>query len=45
MNDAQRYRMNAAECLSAVERCAPPYRALTVSGIAIPRFAEAPAAA
>jgi hypothetical protein len=31
MNDAQRYRMNAAECLSAVERCAPPYRGLTLA--------------
>jgi hypothetical protein len=31
MNDAQRYRMNAAECLSAVERCAPPYRRLTLA--------------
>jgi hypothetical protein len=31
MNDAQRYRMNAAECLSAVERCAPPYRDLTLA--------------
>jgi hypothetical protein len=29
MNDAQRYRMNAAECLSAAERCGPPYRGLT----------------
>jgi hypothetical protein len=26
MNDAQRYRMNAAECLSAAERCDPHYR-------------------
>jgi hypothetical protein len=31
MNDAQRYRMNAAEILSAVERCAPPYRGLTLA--------------
>jgi hypothetical protein len=31
MNDAQRYRMNAAECLSAAERCGPAYRDLTVS--------------
>jgi hypothetical protein len=30
MNDAQRYRMNAAECLSAAERCGPAYRDLTV---------------
>jgi hypothetical protein len=31
MNDAQRYRVNAAECLSAAERCGPAYRDLTVS--------------
>jgi hypothetical protein len=31
MNDAQRYRMNAAECLSAAERCEPPYRGLTLA--------------
>jgi hypothetical protein len=31
MTDAQRYRMNAVECLSAAERCGPPYRDLTVS--------------
>jgi hypothetical protein len=30
MNDAQRYRMNAAECLAAAERCEPPYRGLTL---------------
>jgi hypothetical protein len=30
MNDAQRYRMNAAECLSAAERCEQPYRRLTL---------------
>jgi hypothetical protein len=29
MNDAQRYRLNAAECLSAAERCEPAYRDLT----------------
>jgi hypothetical protein len=29
MNDAQRYRMNAAECLSAAERCGRDYRDLT----------------
>jgi hypothetical protein len=29
MNDAQRYRRNAGECLSAAERCQPPYRRLT----------------
>jgi hypothetical protein len=31
MNDAQRYRINAAECLSAAERCAAPYRGLTLA--------------
>jgi hypothetical protein len=33
MNDAQRYRMNAAECLSAAERRKSPYRgsALTIA--------------
>jgi hypothetical protein len=31
MNDAQRCRMNAAECLSAAERCGQPYRRLTLS--------------
>jgi hypothetical protein len=29
MNDAQRYRMNAAECLLAAERCGRDYRDLT----------------
>jgi hypothetical protein len=29
MSDAQRYRMNAVECLSAAERSGPPYRSLT----------------
>jgi hypothetical protein len=29
MNDAQRYRMNAAECISAAERCGRDYRDLT----------------
>jgi hypothetical protein len=29
MSDAQRYRINAAECLSAAERCEPTYRGLT----------------
>jgi hypothetical protein len=28
MNDAQRYRMNAAECLSAAERRGSPYHSL-----------------
>jgi hypothetical protein len=31
MSDAQRYRMNAAECLAAAERCEQPYRRLTLS--------------
>jgi hypothetical protein len=31
MNDAQRYRINAAECLSAAERCEPAYRSLTLA--------------
>jgi hypothetical protein len=31
MNDAQRYRTNAAECLSAAERCDPAYRGLTLA--------------
>ena len=31
MNDAQRYRMNAADCLSAAERCGPDYRDLTLA--------------
>jgi hypothetical protein len=31
MNDAQRYRMNAAECLSAVERCGRAYRGHTLA--------------
>jgi hypothetical protein len=30
MNDAQRYRMNAAECLSAAERCDPHYRGQSI---------------
>jgi hypothetical protein len=29
MNDAQRYRMNAAECILAGARCGPGYRDLT----------------
>jgi hypothetical protein len=28
VNDAQRYRKNAAQCLSAAERCRPAYRRL-----------------
>jgi uncharacterized coiled-coil protein SlyX len=31
MNDAQRYRLNAAECLSAAQRCEQPYRRLTLA--------------
>jgi hypothetical protein len=31
MNDAQRYRTKAAECLSAAERSKPPYRSLTLT--------------
>jgi hypothetical protein len=30
MNDARRYRLNAAECLSAAQTCAPPYRGLAL---------------
>jgi hypothetical protein len=29
MNDVERYRMNAAECILAAERCEPAYRDLT----------------
>jgi hypothetical protein len=31
MSEAQRYRMNAAECLSAADRCEQPYRHLTLA--------------
>jgi hypothetical protein len=31
MNDAERYRLNAAECPLATERCEPPYRGLTLA--------------
>jgi hypothetical protein len=31
MSDAQRYRMNAADCLSAADRCEQPYRRLTLA--------------
>jgi hypothetical protein len=45
MNDAQRYRMNAVECLSAAKRCGPAYRDLTlaiaISGLSLPRHQEA----
>jgi hypothetical protein len=29
MKDARRYRVNAAECILAAERCEPAYRDLT----------------
>jgi hypothetical protein len=45
MNDARRYRVNAAECLSAAETCGPTYRRLTLgiatSWLALARQAEA----
>jgi hypothetical protein len=31
MNDARRFRMNAAECLLAAKTCEPPYRGLIVA--------------
>jgi hypothetical protein len=31
VDDVQRYRLNAAECLSAAERCELPYRRLTLA--------------
>jgi hypothetical protein len=31
MTDAQRYHTNAAECLSAAERCGPAHRDLTLA--------------
>lgn len=31
MNDVQRYRANAAECLSAVEHSGPSYRGITLA--------------
>jgi hypothetical protein len=31
VNDAQRYRMNAVECLSAAAQCEPAYRGLTLA--------------
>jgi hypothetical protein len=31
MNDAQRYRINAAECLSAAERRGSPYHSLALT--------------
>jgi hypothetical protein len=31
MNDARRFRMNAAECLLAAKTCEPPYRSLIVA--------------
>jgi hypothetical protein len=45
MNDARRYRLNAAECLSASETCGPRYRGLTLdiatSWLSLARQAEA----
>jgi hypothetical protein len=45
MNDAQRYRMNAAECILAWERCGPAYRdlpfALAESWLSLARQQEA----
>jgi hypothetical protein len=45
MNDARRYRVNAAECLSAAETCGLHYRGLTLdiatSWLALARQAEA----
>jgi hypothetical protein len=35
MNDAQRYRTNAAECLSAAERRGSPYRGLAFTMVAL----------
>jgi hypothetical protein len=31
MSDVERYRRNAAECLSAADRCEQPYRHLTLA--------------
>jgi hypothetical protein len=31
MNDVQRHRKDASECLSAAERCGLPYRGLTLA--------------
>jgi hypothetical protein len=31
VNDAQRYRANAVECLSAAKRCGPGYRNVTLA--------------
>ena len=31
MNDARRFRMNAAECLLAAKTCEPPYRGLILA--------------
>jgi hypothetical protein len=45
MNDARRYRLNAAECLSAAKTCEPPYRGVTLdmatSWLALARQTEA----
>jgi hypothetical protein len=45
MNDAQRYRMTAVECLSAAQRCGPASRDLTFaiarSWLSLARYQEA----
>jgi hypothetical protein len=45
MDDAQRYRMNAGECLSAAERCGAAYRdlplAIAASWLSLARQQEA----
>lgn len=45
MNDTLRYRANAAECLSAAERCKSPYHRLTlaiaISWLTLARHQEA----
>jgi hypothetical protein len=45
MSDMERYRVNAAECLSAAERSNPPYRRLTfaiaASWLSLARHEEA----
>jgi hypothetical protein len=45
MNDVQRYRVNAEECLSAAERCERPYRrpalAIAEAWLSLARHEEA----
>jgi hypothetical protein len=43
MNDAQRYRTNAVECLSAAKRCGPAYRDLTLANRGVLVVARTPA--